>query len=48
LAWIAGIRTSSAERAWHVAQSARRIPQSPNTPDPKNVPLPNTYPAIKN
>jgi hypothetical protein len=41
LAWIACIRTSSAERAWQLAQSARRIPQSPNVPDPKNVPLPN-------
>jgi hypothetical protein len=43
LAWIACIRTSSAERAWCTGQSARRIPQSPNVPDPKNVPLPNTF-----
>src|SRR5215204_2179099 len=43
LAWIAGIRTSSAERAWCTGQSARRIPQSPNEPGPNNVPLPNKY-----
>src|SRR3954454_8466887 len=30
-----------AERAWHNGQSARRTPQSPNEPDPNNVPLPN-------
>src|SRR4029453_1673534 len=36
LAWIACIRTSSAERAWHVAQSARLIPQSSDPPGPKN------------
>src|SRR4051812_48538048 len=51
LGWIVGIRTSSAdrdwaernwaERAWHNGQSARRTPQSPNEPDPNNVPLPN-------
>ena len=29
-----------AEQAWHVAQSARRMPQSPNAPDPNNVPPP--------
>src|SRR5215204_1093586 len=46
LAWIAGIRTSSAERAWCTGQSARRIPQSPNVPDPKNVPLPNNYARV--
>src|SRR6185295_6358015 len=45
--WIVGIRTSSAERAWHNGQSAKRRPQSPNEPDPKNIPLPNSYaPAI--
>jgi hypothetical protein len=42
LGWIVGIRTSSAERAWHNRRSARRTPLSPNEPDPKNVPLPNT------
>jgi hypothetical protein len=41
LAWIAGIRTSSPERAWYTAQSARHAPQSPNEPDPNNVPPPN-------
>ena len=41
LGWMLGIKISSAERAWHDAQSARRIPQSPNEPDPKNVPPPN-------
>src|SRR3954466_1902497 len=33
-------RTSSAERAWPAAQSARRMSQSPNELDPNNVPLP--------
>src|SRR3954469_23714099 len=32
-----------AERAWHNGQSARRTPQSPNEPDPSNVPLPNSF-----
>src|SRR3982750_2255882 len=37
LGWIVGIRTSSAEQAWHAAQSARRRPQPPNAPDPNNA-----------
>ena len=41
-AWIVGIRTSSAERAWPAAQSARRMSQSPNELDPNNVPLPDS------
>jgi hypothetical protein len=41
LGWIVGITTSSVEQAWHTRQSARHSPQSPNAPDPSNVPLPN-------
>jgi hypothetical protein len=42
LAWIAYISASCPERAWHNHQSAKHTPQSPNKPDPKNVPLPNS------
>ena len=41
--WIVGIRTSSPERGWHAAQSAKHRPLSPNAPDPSNVPPPNKY-----
>ena len=42
LGWIVGITTSSVEQPWQAAQSAKHRPQSPNEPDPNNVPLPNT------
>jgi len=39
---IACISVSWAERARHNRQSARHWPQSPNAPDPSNVPPPNS------
>src|SRR5215208_4427684 len=40
--WIESISASPQLQTCQGVRSARRTPQSPNRPDPNNVPLPNT------